>query len=488
VAAAADALPASVAVVSTGQLFEGIDYQPVNPGTSMGRLRFVRDHELVTGYIDFREVVVLESLPGDLPVVAGIVTTTFQTPLSHVNVLAQNRGTPNMALRGAWDDPGLRALEGRWVRLDVGTFDHEVEEVTAEEADAWWEANRPEPLSIQPPDLTATELRDAEDVLEPGADLATAIAAAVRAFGGKASQFAALTRMDDLEVPRAFVIPMYHHDRFMRDNGFDVQVSEMLADETFRQDPVARRSRLAELRSAMREAPVDAALEESLTAKIRAGYPDTRMRFRSSTNAEDLQGFTGAGLYSSASGEIGDPEAPLLDALRAVWASVWNFRAFEERSHRGIDHRKVGMAVLVHRAFTDEEANGVGVTANPFDTTGLEPGFYVNVQLGESSVVDPDPGTVSDQLIYHYHMPGRPVVYLSHSNLASAGMNVLTQEELLELGRALSAIHATFRPVWGAAEDSWYAMEVEFKLDGHGAERPRLYVKQARPHPGWGTP
>ena len=37
----------------------------------------------------------------------------------------------------------------------------------------------------------------------------------------------------------------------------------------------------------------------------------------------------------------------------------------------------VGMALLVHRSFTDEEANGVALTANPFDTTGFEPGFRV---------------------------------------------------------------------------------------------------------------
>ena len=47
-----------------------------------------------------------------------------------------------------------------------------------------------------------------------------------------------------------------------------------------------------------------------------------------------------------------------------------------------IDHKTVAMSLLVHHNFPDEEANGVAVTANPFDPSGLEPGFYVNVQWG----------------------------------------------------------------------------------------------------------
>ena len=213
------------------------------------------------------------------------------------------------------------------------------------------------------------------------------------------------------------------------------------------------------------------------------------MRFRSSTNAEDLDGFTGAGLYTSQSGDPDDPRRPVLDAVREVWASVWNFRAFEERTYRSIDHDTVGMALLVHRSFPDEEANGVALTANPFDTSGLEPGFYVNVQLGERFGGQPEPGVTTDQFIYHYDMPGQPIVFISHSNLVPAGQTVLTTTQTYELGQALDAIHSHFYETYGptaADPAAWYAMDVEFKFDGLPGEEPALYIKQARPHPGRG--
>ena len=70
-----------------------------------------------------------------------------------------------------------------------------------------------------------------------------------------------------------------------------------------------------------------------------------RYIFRSSTNAEDLAGFNGAGLYESvvvpgdASNEV------IANALRRVWASVWLQRAYEEREWFRIEHDAVCLRV-----------------------------------------------------------------------------------------------------------------------------------------------
>lgn len=208
------------------------------------------------------------------------------------------------------------------------------------------------------------------------------------------------------------------------------------------------------------------------------------MRYRSSTNAEDLDGFTGAGLYTSKSGGPDDIEETV-DAIREVWASVWSLRAFEERSYRSIDHRAVGMAMLVHRSFPDEDSNGVALTANPFDQSGLEPAFFVNVQVGETSVVQPPPGVTTESFLYYHDRPDQPVTFISRSSLVANGQTVLTTAQTRELGQALARLRAFFTPLYAPrAGDAyvWWAMDVEFKFDTTPGEAQRLYIKQARPY------
>jgi hypothetical protein len=478
-------LPASVKIVTTDELYAGIDYQPLNLATSLGRLRFMTADQLETEYVGFRDIVVLDHVPNDISVVMGIITGEFQTPLSHINVLSQNRGTPNMGLRGAHESPELRALDGAWVSLTVDAFDYRIAEVSKAEADEWWDEHKPDEVAVPEIDLEVTELVDAEVMLDPSLTLGEAIDGSVLAFGGKTSHFAALTRLaDKLRIPDAFGVPVYYYHQFMEDNGFYARVEAMLEDPMFQDDPATRDQQLAALRADMIAAPVDPTFKALLMGKLHDEYPNMRMRMRSSTNAEDLEGFTGAGLYTSVSADVNDVEEVFTD-LREVWSSVWYFRAFEERSYRSIDHLAVAMALLVHPAFPAEEANGVALTANPYDTSGLEPGLYINVQEGEASVVQPAQGVSTDQFIYFIDQPGQPVVFIARSNLVPAGTSVLTNAQIQELGAGLVEIREFFRSTYGPPPEDpsrWYAMDVEFKFEAPAGEAPALWVKQARPH------
>jgi phosphoenolpyruvate synthase/pyruvate phosphate dikinase len=218
-------------------------------------------------------------------------------------------------------------------------------------------------------------------------------------------------------------------------------------------------------------------------ARLDADFPATRMKFRSSTNAEDLERHTGAGLYDSKAGQAHDPNAPVDVALRVVWASTWNFRAFEEREYAGIDHTKVAMAVLVNPSYQDEDANGVAITANIYDPApGGEDAFYVNAQVGEESVVQPDPSVVADQLMYYWFHNGQPATYYAHSTLVPAGQTVLTRAQLFDLGRQLAALREHFAAFYTPPEGyGRLPMDVEWKLVGD-----EIWIKQARPYPGRG--
>ena len=481
-----------VRVVTTDELYSQIDYQPLTLATAVGRLHFTTAAALADEYLGYEDIVVLDEAPNDISVVTGLITQGFQTPLSHVNVLSQNRGTPNMGLRNALTNPELLALDGRWVELTVGSSSWSVREATSEEAAAYQAAHRPEPIELSPFDLTATELLDIEDVTpEPaGVSLREAIKTAVRAYGGKAAHYSILARTEGVPVPKAFAIPVFYYDQFMEQNGLYDRLDALLKDPKFLDDPATRDGELAALRDTMMTSPVDDSFQAALKQKLKRDFPGQTMRFRSSTNSEDLDGFPCAGCYESHTGDPANWD-DVLDAIRETWSSIWLFRTFEERSYYGIDHKRVGMALLVHHSFPAEEANGVAATNNPFDSSGLETAFYVNAQWGgDAEVVHPPAGVTSDQFLYFFGNPNQPITFISHSNLIPEGETVLTPGQTHELGLALSAIHERFSAAYGprAGHNGWYALEVDFKFDDFESDdgKPKLYVKQARPHPGRG--
>src|SRR4029079_16813127 len=116
---------------------------------------------------------------------------------------------------------------------------------------------------------------------------------------------------------------------------------QLLADPTFRTDCRVQAARLEELRKQMHAAPVDPGFVQMLDAKLATEYKGRAIRYRSSSTAEDVNGFTGAGLYTSKNGDPDDPSKPPLDAIRKVWASVWLPRGFQERDFRGVDQKSV---------------------------------------------------------------------------------------------------------------------------------------------------
>jgi len=482
-------LPGDIPIVTTDELFEGVDYQPLNYEESTGYLQFHTADQVNGTYTWYREIVVLDAVPNDISIVAGIITEEFQTPLSHINVLSQNRGTPNMALRGAFNDPELRALEGQWVRMLVAQDDYIVEPISAEDAEAWWQEHKPPPLDIGEMDLSVQTLVDDVDVTgptDPG-ERAAVITSNIPAFGGKATHFGAMSHIGpDVPMPKGFVAPLYFYNEFMEYNGFWAHYDDILAqDYNFVTDPAYRQVKLEEFQQMILSAPLQPGFAQLVTDKCNNDFPGTPMRFRSSTNAEDLGDFTGAGLYTSQTGDPTDPDRTIADAIRTVYASVWGPRAFEEREYYGIDHRKVGMALLSHRSFPDEEANGVAITGNIFDQTGLQPAFFVNAQAGGESVVLPDPGVSTDQFIYYFLQIGSPISFTGHSNLIPHDETVLTVGQTHELGIALNAIHLYFSPVYSQDDPFFYAMDTEFKFDDDGGGEWNLYMKQARKFPSW---
>jgi len=135
------------------------------------------------------------------------------------------------------------------------------------------------------------------------------------------------------------------------------------------------------------------------------------------------------------------------------------------------------MGILVHTNFSDEKANGVGVTTNIFDPRWS--GHYINVQVGESLVTNPDAEAIPEEyLIARLATSTDEIQYIRFSNLVPEGETVLTRAQALDLRAKMILLHNHFRSKYNPSGDtSTWAMEVEFKITSRG----QLIIKQARP-------
>jgi phosphoenolpyruvate synthase/pyruvate phosphate dikinase len=306
--------------------------------------------------------------------------------------------------------------------------------------------------------------------------------------GGKAANFAELGRVrtakgEKIPMPEgSFAIPFAFYQQHLEHNNLLAFMNDVLAKAQKEKNTRLRSKILKRLEDTIKHCKIDANLVLLVENELKNTPQYTDFRFRSSTNAEDVPGFNGAGLYVSKTGSLTNKEKPIADAIRKVWASAWNIRAFDEREHANINQKSVAMGILVHRAFGDEAANGVAITRHLYREDF--PSFTINVQEGEVSVVLPSDSATCDQFLLHSNgditgRSGTTLEYVTKSSITK-GKSVLNLQEVALLNTYLSAIKEHFYHQTNYGKDmnfNNFALDIEFKL---AAKTRTLYIKQAR--------
>ncbi|GAA1636920.1 PEP/pyruvate-binding domain-containing protein [Georgenia ruanii] len=245
--------------------------------------------------------------------------------------------------------------------------------------------------------------------------LADPRARAVAVAGGKAASLSALLGAG-LPVPDGFCVTTAAYDRAAADADLGAAVAALAAEPAEGDGPVgsgagagaaadttsAAQGRApttlrtafavpaAQARSRLRATPVPAATAAAVHAAYAALGPDVPVAVRSSATAEDLPEVSFAGQQDTFLGVVG-AEA-VLDAVRRCWASLWTDRAVAYRQANGIDHRAVGIAVVV-QVMVEAAVSGVLFTANPLTGRRGETVVDAAPGLGEalvSGAVNPD--------------------------------------------------------------------------------------------------
>lgn len=243
---------------------------------------------------------------------------------------------------------------------------------------------------------------------------------------------------------------------------------------------------------------------ESILLDPQYGFDiNSKLRFRSSTNVEDSEQFTGAGLYSSYSGCLADEfdtdddgpcicdpnddnERGVFRAIRKVLASFYNDNAFLERLRHDVNEADVGMAILTHHSFPDEIelANGVAT----LDKRGTAANMYISLvtQAGAVSVTNPAGGSIPEEVTVRVYPSGNvgPPRLVRSSNLVPLGETVMEWDnDYSDLADLLIDVSNEFSSVTGKTE---YVLDLEYKkVAPGGAVMPAggLVIKQVRQIP-----
>jgi pyruvate,water dikinase len=296
-----------------------------------------------------------------------------------------------------------------------------------------------------------------------------------------------------IRVPGGFATTADAYRKFLSAGGLDRRIGERLA----RLDPsnVTELAKCgAEIRSWIEAEP----FPEEIEASIRSYYQDLiknissdiSFAIRSSATAEDLPDASFAGQQETFLNIRGIDN--VLEAIRQVYASLYNDRAISYRVHHGFEHSAVALSAAVQQMVrSDRGASGVMFT---LDTeSGFRDVVFITASwgLGELVVqgaVNPDE--------YYVHKPmlaaGRPAVVrrglgsklqkmvFAEGEAAGRSTRVvevpdeernrfsLSDADVLELARYAVAIEKHYaRP-----------MDIEWAKDGTDG---KLYVLQARP-------
>jgi Pyruvate phosphate dikinase, AMP/ATP-binding domain len=496
-----------VPVIYNNQIYQTATYQAFASGAAVGKLRIVQpgaDESTLTFATD--EIVLMHESLSDITPVAGIIAEEFSTPLSHVSLRARAWGIPNIGLKDAIKT--YQEFAGKIVYFEAKAGGHQLRLATEDEMSAAAKKRDEAKVVVVPKaDLSTSDLRPLSDIRGNQTP----------AFGAKAANLGEMVhrKPKGFVVPPGFGIPISFYQAHLKNSGVDATVSALLSDTTVRKDPAARKTALEVIRKAIVDAPIDEALMDQVESKIAeqltmpsygaeptpvppleggagvgftidaagggSGSAEEPPGFfvRSSTTVEDLPGFNGAGLYDTMPNVRGRDNLAL--AIKKVWASVWNLRAFDEREFYGIDQTAVYGAILVQRAAAATSA-GVMITAHPTDplekttfTINAKKGFGMNVVDGKK---------VPEILLYNFHNDALRIVSRSAEDTMlvsdpsggvravknpNPGKAILSALQARLLGRAGQRIIKAF--------PKEHAVDIEWVFVGD-----ELNIVQARPY------
>ncbi|HPV04042.1 MAG TPA: PEP/pyruvate-binding domain-containing protein [Myxococcota bacterium] len=474
--------------------------QCYSDGWAVGRLAEVAGSELDAAYVSGdllpTDIVLTDAVPAEVPFVAGIITATASTPNSHVALLADALDIPFAWLALPADLDHARSLVGKrvamWTTTEWDSTSCQVHlldasSLTDDDLTALLGTKSPGKLQFKPKQKKGAYSTPCDEI--GPADIVH--------FGGKAANYGILRDAipDGSLYAIAFSFDLW--DDFMGQpmtGGTLGQAiaARLAAHAQWPADIKTLDADLAAVRGMITDAPFPADLQTAVKDALAGFDASTKLRFRSSTNVEDSTEFSGAGLYDSFSGCLGDDldadsdgpshcdgaeakERGVFRAIKKVYASFFNRNAFLERLRRQVDESKVGMGLLVHYSFPDAQEMANGVAIYKRDTYSRTATLVT--QLGALSVANPEGGALPEiASVYAYDQIVTTSV-TQESTLVPIGGRVMTWDsDYTALFSMIEKVEKRWEQATGRKQKS---LDLEYKRVDPGM----LRIKQVREVP-----
>jgi hypothetical protein len=482
--------------------------QVYSDGWAMGRLVFVPAAEITQAYTDGRlqatDILVTDAIPAEIPPVAGIIALAPATPNSHVAILARSFEIPFVFLASAADQRRLLANTNRRVVLRAFDNNGYFTTVSVTPTEGISEALAAEILALKVPAKVAFTPKTAAGKIS--LSTLNLVPADIRYVGGKAAHYGILMRSVPSNCAPAIAFTFDLWDAFLDQtvggsNTLRQVIQDRLRTHAYPPEMSRLRADLEYIRELFTETADFTAEQKSAIRAALAGFdPRRKIRFRSSTNMEDSDTFTGAGLYDSFSGCLADnldsddagpcacdplepKERGVFRAIKKTYASFYNDNAFLERLRHGIDETQVGMGILAHVSTPDEQELANGVVTVSIDKSsgaaGRSYGMDLVTQAGAESVANPEGNGRPETVTVSGYSTNAPYLSIEqHSGLVPLGGTVLAwTADYQRLAGLIDQACQGYEALFPAKTRLW--LDLEYKQITPGV----LMLKQIRPVP-----
>lgn len=484
------------------ELFSTAPFVALNPGTATGRLRAFRtEAEYRAATLEWSDIIVMDRVPDDIPRLSGIVNARHTTPLSHTNVLATGWQIPNAVQVGALAEIERRGLDGKWVEYTVDAQAlslREVDEPAEASARPGWYAQRvtlEAPEAEHSPIVNLAKLRAADryrygtkaanlgelhhvlahgsqrllgfyQVPRPPRENLLPYLARLLDVPLDADLPAAARRLLDehVRVPRGIALPFSLQRRFLESSP---RIQQAIGKLKMALELDAREIEplCVELQGLIRSARMPGALAGEIDSALVSQLAGVRtFVVRSSSNAEDLAGFSAAGIYESLN-HVTTAER-IFASVKEVWASLVSVRSVRLRRQAGISLDECYMGVVIQEQVA-ADFGGVLVTTNPMNRADFRT-VYVNVSPHVSDVVEGS--ALPMQYLYSTVEGGGRTVSLGD---AAADLDERAHDLLQRLAVAGRLLQGHFSPDYTFGSP----VDIEWLADGD-----HVHVVQLRPY------